>query len=262
MSEVTAPRTLYDKIWESHVVDDRGGGFATLYVDGHLVDEVHSPQAFDGLRASGLKVRRPEATLAVADHNVPTLHRSAGIAEPGSRLQVETLVRNVAEFGVPYFPIDDRRQGIVHVIGPEQGFTRPGMTIVSGDSHASTHGAFGAIAFGVGTSQVELVLATQTLIAKRSKNMRIVLDGVLPPGVTAKDLVMFLVGAIGTAGATGYVLEYAGPAIRRLSMESRMTVANMSIEAGAIAGLIAPDESGTTVDLLERSMPIIEHLRL
>jgi len=246
---MTVPRTLYDKIWDSHVVDDKGGGFATLYVDGHLVDEVHSPQAFDGLRASGRMVRRPAATLAVADHNVPTVDRSAGILDPQSRLQVDTLVRNAAEFGVPYIPIDDPRQGIVHIVGPEQGFTRPGMTIVSGDSHASTHGAFGAIAFGVSTSEVELVLATQTVIAKRSKNMRITLEGALPAGVTAKDLVMFLIGAIGTAGATGHVIEYAGPAIRALSMEGRMTVANMSIEAGAIAGLIAPD--GTTFDYLE-----------
>ena len=237
------PRTLYEKIWDSHVVVDKGGGFAVLYVDGHLVDEVHSPQAFDGLRASGRAVRRPDATLAVADHNVPTLDRRAGIAEPLSRLQVDTLARNAAEFGVPYFPIDDPRQGIVHIIGPEQGFIQPGMTIVSGDSHASTHGAFGAIAFGVGTSEVEVVLATQTLIATRSKAMRITLDGTLPAAVTAKDLVMFLVGAIGTAGATGHVIEYAGSAIRALSMEGRMTVANMSIEAGAIAGLIAPDDT-------------------
>jgi 3-isopropylmalate/(R)-2-methylmalate dehydratase large subunit len=246
---VTAPRTLYDRIWDSHVVEERGGGFATLYVDNHLVDEVHSPQAFDGLRAAGLTVRRPAATMAVADHNVPTRDRRGGIAEPGSRQQVDTLVRNVAEFGVPYFPIDDLRQGIVHVIGPEQGFVQPGMTIMSGDSHASTHGAFGALAFGIGTSQVELVLATQTLVAKRSKTMRIAVDGVLPAGATAKDLVMFLVGAIGTAGATGHVLEYAGPAIRGLSMEGRMTVANMSIEMGAIAGLMAPDE--TTFAYLE-----------
>jgi 3-isopropylmalate/(R)-2-methylmalate dehydratase large subunit len=243
------PRTLYDKIWDSHVVEDRGDGFATLYVDGHLVDEVHSPQAFDGLRAAGLTVRRPNATLAVADHNVPTMDRRDGIAEPQSRLQVETLVRNAGEFGIPYFPVDDPRQGIVHVIGPEQGFTRPGMTVMSGDSHASTHGAFGTIAFGIGASQVELVLATQTVLAQRSKTMRITLEGTLPAGVTAEDLIMFVIGRIGTAGANGHVIEYAGPAIRALSMEGRMTVANMSIEAGAIAGLIAPDE--TTFAYLE-----------
>ncbi len=238
-----APRTLYEKIWDSHVVEDRGGGFATLYVDGHLVDEVHSPQAFDGLRAAGLTVRRPSATLAVADHNVPTTDRRGGIAEPQSRQQVDTLVRNVGEFGIPYLPVGDPRQGIVHVIGPEQGFTRPGMTVMSGDSHASTHGAFGTIAFGIGASQVELVLATQTILAQRSKTMRITLEGTLPTGVTAKDLIMFVIGRIGTAGANGHVIEYAGPAIRALSMEGRMTVANMSIEAGAIAGLIAPDDT-------------------
>ena len=239
---MTAPRTLYEKIWDSHVVEEQDDGTALLYIDCHLLLEVTSPQAFEGLRAAGRKVRRPWATIAVADHNVPTTDRSAGIADPESRHQVETLERNVREFGIPYFPMTDIRQGIVHVIGPEQGFTQPGMTVVCGDSHTATHGAFGALAFGIGTSEVEHVLATQTLIAKRSKNMRVNAEGGLPFGVTAKDLILALIGLIGTAGSTGHVIEYAGAAIAGLTMEGRMTVSNMSIEAGARAGLIAPDE--------------------
>ena len=208
-----------------------------------------SPQAFEGLRLAGRKVRRPDATLAVADHNVPTTDRSPGIDEPESRLQVETLERNVKEFGIPYFGMNDIRQGIVHIIGPEQGFTQPGMTIVCGDSHTATHGAFGALAFGIGTSEVEHVLATQTLIQRRAKNMLIRVEGELPFGVTAKDIILAIIGQIGTAGGTGHVIEYAGSTIRGLSMEGRMTVCNMSIEAGARAGLIAPDE--TTFDYLK-----------
>ena len=240
---MTAPRTLYDKIWDSHLVEEQADGTVLLYVDCHLVHEVTSPQAFEGLRAAGRKVRRPLATVAVADHNVPTTDRSAGIADPESRHQVETLERNVREFGVPYYPMTDIRQGIIHVVGTEQGFTQPGMTLVCGDSHTATHGAFGALAFGIGTSEVEHVLATQTLIAKRSKNMRITVDGALPFGTTAKDLILAIIGQLGTAGGTGHVIEYAGSAIRALSMEGRMTVSNMSIEAGARAGLIAPDET-------------------
>ena len=236
------PRTLYDKIWQSHVVEEQDDGTVLLYIDCHLVLEVTSPQAFDGLRATGRRVRRPQATIAVADHNVPTTDRSAGIADPESRFQVETLERNVREFGVPYYSMTDIRQGIVHVIGPEQGFTQPGMTVVCGDSHTATHGAFGALAFGIGTSEVEHVLTTQTLIAKHSKNMRVTVDGDLPFGVTAKDLILAVIGAIGTAGGTGHVIEYAGSTIAALTMEGRMTVSNMSIEAGARAGLIAPDE--------------------
>ncbi len=243
------PRTLFDKIWDDHLVETQEDGTCLLYIDRHLVHEVTSPQAFEGLRAAGRRVRRPEATLAVADHNVPTTDRSAGIAEPESRLQVETLEKNCAEFGVPLFGMDDPRQGIVHIIGPEQGFTLPGMTIVCGDSHTATHGAFGALAFGIGTSEVEHVLATQTLIQKRARNLRITVEGALPFGVTAKDLILAVIGAIGTAGGTGHVIEYAGEAIRALDMEGRMTVCNMSIEAGARAGLIAPDE--TTFAYLE-----------
>jgi 3-isopropylmalate/(R)-2-methylmalate dehydratase large subunit len=246
---MAGPRTLYDKIWDNHVVDDQGDGAVLLYVDCHLVHEVTSPQAFEGLRAAGRKVRRPDATIAVADHNLPTTDRSKGIADEESRIQVETLERNVKEFGVPYYGVLDVRQGIVHIIGPEQGFTQPGMTIVCGDSHTATHGAFGALAFGIGTSEVEHVLATQTLVAKRSQNMRITVDGALPFGVTAKDLILAIIGTIGTAGGTGHVIEYAGSAIRNLSMEGRMTVSNMSIEAGARAGLIAPDQ--TTFDYLK-----------
>ena len=246
---MSKPRTLFDKIWDSHVVEQLPDGTCLLYIDRHLVHEVTSPQAFEGLRLAGRKVRRPDATIAVADHNVPTTDRSVGIEDPESRLQVETLERNVAEFGVPYFAIDDIRQGIVHIIGPEQGLTQPGMTIVCGDSHTSTHGAFGALAFGIGTSEVEHVLATQTLIQQPAKNMLIRVDGALGPGVTAKDVILAIIGKIGTAGGTGHVIEYAGEAIRALSMEGRMTVCNMSIEAGARAGLIAPDEK--TFDYLK-----------
>ena len=237
------PRTLFDKIWDSHVVHRQEDGTCVLYIDRHLVHEVTSPQAFEGLRLAGRKVRRPEATLAVADHNVPTGDRSQGIADEESRIQVETLEQNARDFGVPYYAMDDIRQGIVHIIGPEQGLTQPGMTIVCGDSHTATHGAFGALAFGIGTSEVEHVLATQTLQQRPAKNMRITVDGDLPEGVTAKDMILAIIGVIGTAGGTGYVIEYAGKAIRDLSMEGRMTVCNMSIEAGARAGLIAPDET-------------------
>jgi 3-isopropylmalate/(R)-2-methylmalate dehydratase large subunit len=240
---MTRARTLFDKIWDAHVVEVQDDGTCVLYIDRHLVHEVTSPQAFEGLRMTGRKVRRPEAALAVADHNVPTTDRSQGIADLESRLQVDTLEGNCAEFAIRYFSMDDVRQGIVHIIGPEQGFTQPGMTIVCGDSHTSTHGAFGALAFGIGTSEVEHVLATQTLLQKPAKNMLIAIDGDLPFGVGAKDLVLAIIGAIGTAGGTGYVIEYAGQAVRQLSMEGRMTVCNMSIEAGARAGLIAPDET-------------------
>jgi 3-isopropylmalate/(R)-2-methylmalate dehydratase large subunit len=237
------PRTLFDKIWDSRVVDRQADGTCLIYIDRHLVHEVTSPQAFEGLRANGRKVRRPDLTIAVADHNLPTTDRSLGITEPESRLQVETLERNVKEFGVPYFAVDDIRQGIVHIIGPEQGMTQPGTTIVCGDSHTATHGAFGALAFGIGTSEVEHVLATQTLIQQPAKNMLIRIDGDLPLGVTGKDLILAIIGRIGTAGGTGHVVEYAGSTIRKLSMEGRMTVCNMTIEAGARAGLIAPDET-------------------
>ncbi|WP_299397859.1 3-isopropylmalate dehydratase large subunit [Pelagibius sp.] len=239
--DAEGPRTLFDKIWDSHLVDRQDDGTCLIYIDRHLVHEVTSPQAFEGLRLAGRKVRRPEATLAVPDHNVPTTDRSKGIEEEESRIQVETLERNCADFGVPIFDMNDVRQGIVHIIGPEQGFTQPGMTIVCGDSHTATHGAFGALAFGIGTSEVEHVLATQTLIQQPAKNMRITVDGALPLGVTAKDLILAIIGRIGTAGGTGHVIEYAGQAIRDLSMEGRMTVCNMSIEGGARAGLIAPD---------------------
>jgi 3-isopropylmalate/(R)-2-methylmalate dehydratase large subunit len=237
------PRTLFDKIWQSHVVEQLPDGTCILYIDRHLVHEVTSPQAFEGLRAAGRSVRRPDATIAVVDHNVPTSDRRAGIAEPESRLQVETLEANVAAFGVPYFPLLDPRQGIVHIIGPEQGISLPGMTIVCGDSHTSTHGAMGALAFGIGTSEVEHVLATQTLLQKPAKNMLVSVDGALAEGVTAKDMVLAIIGTIGTAGGTGHVIEYAGEAVRALDMAGRMTVCNMSIEAGARAGLIAPDET-------------------
>ena len=229
--------TLYDKIYDQHLVGEN-----LIYIDRHLVHEVTSPQAFEGLRVSGRTVRRPDATLAVADHNVPTEGRKTGIKDEVARIQVETLADNCKEFGIQYFPLLDIRQGIVHIVGPEQGMTQPGMTIVCGDSHTSTHGAFGALAFGIGTSEVEHVLATQTLIQKKAKNMLIQVDGKLPIGVTAKDITLAVIGRIGTAGGTGYVMEYAGEAIRELSMEGRMTVCNMSIEAGARAGLIAPDE--------------------
>ncbi len=237
-----AGRTLYDKIWDNHVVTTQEDGTAILYIDRHLVHEVTSPQAFEGLRDAGRKVRRPDATIAVADHNVPTTDRSGGITDPESRLQVETLERNASEFGVTYYGMDDIRQGVVHIIGPEQGLTLPGMTIVCGDSHTSTHGAFGALAHGIGTSEVEHVLATQTLQQQKSRNMKVHVSGSLAPGVTAKDVVLAIIGKIGTAGATGHVIEYTGPVIEALSMEGRMTVCNMSIEAGARAGLIAPDQ--------------------
>jgi 3-isopropylmalate/(R)-2-methylmalate dehydratase large subunit len=236
------PRTLFDKIWDSHLVDVQDDGTCLIYIDRHLVHEVTSPQAFEGLRTAGRPVRHPEATLAVADHNVPTTDRSSGIADEESRLQVQTLEDNARDFGVDYLRMDDIRQGIVHIVGPEQGFTLPGTTIVCGDSHTSTHGAFGSLAFGIGTSEVEHVLATQTLVQRPAKNMLVRVDGALPVGVTAKDLVLAIIGRLGTAGGTGYVIEYAGEAIRALSMEGRMTVCNMTIEAGARAGLIAPDE--------------------
>ena len=239
---MSAPKTLFDKIWDAHVVHRQDDGTCLIYIDRHLVHEVTSPQAFEGLRNAGRTVRAPNRTLAVADHNVPTTDRSAGIADEESRIQVEALVSNAAEFGVPYFAMEDIRQGIVHVIGPEQGFTQPGMTIVCGDSHTATHGAFGALAFGIGTSEVEHVLATQTLIQKPAKNMRITVDGDLAPGVTAKDIILAIIGKIGTAGGTGHVIEFAGSAISGLSMEGRMTICNMAIEGGARAGMIAPDE--------------------
>ena len=239
---MSAPKTLFDKIWDAHVVHRQDDGTCLIYIDRHLVHEVTSPQAFEGLRNAGRQVRAPNRTLAVADHNVPTTDRSVGIAYEESRIQVEALATNAAEFGVPYFAMEDIRQGIVHVIGPEQGFTQPGMTIVCGDSHTATHGAFGALAFGIGTSEVEHVLATQTLIQKPAKNMRITVDCDLAPGVTAKDIILTIVGKIGTAGGTGHVIEFAGSAIRGLSMEGRMTICNMAIEGGARAGMIAPDE--------------------
>ncbi len=235
-------KTLYDKIWNDHLVGDNGDGTSLLYIDRHLVHEVTSPQAFEGLRMAGRSVRCPERTLAVVDHNVPTTDRSGGIDDPDSALQVETLARNAADFGVEYFNEMDRRQGVVHIVGPEQGFTLPGMTIVCGDSHTSTHGAFGALAHGIGTSEVEHVLATQTLVQAKAKNMRVTVNGKLPEGVTAKDIILAIIGEIGTAGGTGHVIEFAGEAIEALSMEGRMTVCNMTIEAGARAGLIAPDE--------------------
>src|SRR6266545_1218062 len=237
-------KTLYDKIWDAHVVDQQDGE-AILYIDLHLIHEVTTPQAFAGLRAAHRPVRRPDRTLAVADHNVPTEGQALGVdkvADEEARLQLQTLERNVKENGIEFFPMGDVRNGIVHVVGPEQGFTLPGTTIVCGDSHTSTHGAFGALAHGIGTSEVEHVLATQTLIQKKARNMRAVVDGKLPEGVTGKDIILAIIGEIGTAGGTGYVLEYAGDAIRALSMEGRMTVCNMSIEGGARAGLIAPDE--------------------
>ncbi len=236
------PRTLFDKIWDAHVVHRQNDGTCVLYIDRHLVHEVTSPQAFEGLRMAGRKVRRPDLTVAVADHNVPTTDRSKGIEDAESRIQVETLAKNAQDFGVMHFGMDDIRQGIVHIIGPEQGLTQPGNTIVCGDSHTATHGAFGALAFGIGTSEVEHVLATQTLIQKPAKNMRISVDGQLPVGVTAKDVILAIIGKIGTAGGTGYVVEFAGSVIRDLSMEGRMTVCNMTIEGGARAGLVAPDE--------------------
>ncbi len=245
---MTDPRTLFDKIWDSRLVDTQEDGTCLLYIDRHLIHEVTSPQAFDGLRSGERTVHRRSANLAVADHNVPTTDRSAGIVDEESRTQVETLEKNCADFGVPYFAMDDIRQGVVHIVGPEQGLTQPGMTIVCGDSHTATHGAFGSLAFGIGTSEVEHVLATQTLLQQPAKNMRITVQGALSDGITAKDIALAIVAKIGTAGGTGYVIEYAGEAIRSLSMEGRMTVCNMTIEAGARAGLIAPDQ--TTYDYL------------
>ena len=240
----TQPTTLYDKIWRDHLVHEAADGTCLLYIDRHLVHEVTSPQAFEGLRIAGRRVRAPEKTLAVVDHNVPTSpDRHLGIKNEQSRIQVEALANNAAQFGIEYYSASDRRQGIVHIVGPEQGFTLPGMTIVCGDSHTSTHGAFGALAHGIGTSEVEHVLATQTLIQKKAKNMLVRVDGVAPAGVTAKDIILAIIGEIGTAGGTGHVIEYAGEAIRALSMEGRMTVCNMTIEGGARAGLIAPDET-------------------
>ncbi len=237
------PKTLYDKIWDDHLVDARPDGTCLIYIDRHLVHEVTSPQAFEGLRMAGRKVRAPDKTLAVVDHNVPTTDRSQGIDDPESKLQVDTLAENAANFGIEYYDERDRRQGIVHIIGPEQGFTLPGMTIVCGDSHTSTHGAFGALAHGIGTSEVEHVLATQTLIQRKAKNMRVTVNGALPAGVTAKDVILSIIGEIGTAGGTGHVIEYAGDTIHALTMEGRMTVCNMSIEGGARAGMVAPDEA-------------------
>ena len=236
------PLTLYDKIWNDHLVHQQEDGTSLLFVDRHLIHEVTSPQAFEGLRSSNRKVRQPNLTLAVADHNVPTTDRTKGISDEESKLQVDTLEKNCKEFGIKLFGMDDKRQGIVHIIGPEQGFTQPGTIIVCGDSHTATHGAFGSLAFGIGTSEVEHVLATQTLVQKKSKNFRINVNGKLPLGVTSKDVILQIIGKIGTAGGTGYVIEYAGNAISSLSMEGRMTICNMSIEAGARAGLIAPDE--------------------
>ncbi len=236
------PKTLYDKIWNDHLVHTQDDGTSLLYVDRHLVHEVTSPQAFEGLRNSNRKVRQPNLTLAVADHNVPTSDRSKGISDEESKLQVETLEKNCKEFGIKLFGMDDKRQGIVHIIGPEQGFTQPGSIIVCGDSHTATHGAFGSLAFGIGTSEVEHVLATQTLVQKKSKNFRIKVDGKLSIGVTSKDVILQIIGKIGTAGGTGYVIEYAGSLISSLSVEQRMTICNMTIEGGARAGLIEPDQ--------------------
>jgi 3-isopropylmalate/(R)-2-methylmalate dehydratase large subunit len=240
-------KTLYDKIWDAHLAHEAEDGTCLLYIDRHLVHEVTSPQAFEGLRMTGRAVRAPDKTIAVPDHNVPTtLDRVNGIANEESRIQVEALDKNARDFGIHYYPVSDVRQGIVHIVGPEQGWTLPGMTVVCGDSHTATHGAFGALAHGIGTSEVEHVLATQTLIQKKSKNMKVEITGTLNPGVTAKDITLSVIGATGTAGGTGYVIEYCGEAIRDLSMEGRMTVCNMAIEGGARAGLIAPDQ--TTYD--------------
>jgi len=239
-----SPKTLYDKIWDAHLVHEADDGTCLLYIDRHLVHEVTSPQAFEGLRMAGRKVRKPGNTIAVPDHNVPTTpDRVNGIQNPESRIQVEALDKNAKDFGIHYYPVNDIRQGIVHIVGPEQGWTLPGMTVVCGDSHTATHGAFGALAHGIGTSEVEHVLATQTLIQTKSKNMKVEITGQLRPGVTAKDITLSVIGRTGTAGGTGYVIEYCGEAIRSLSMEGRMTVCNMAIEGGARAGLIAPDET-------------------
>ena len=243
---MTAPRTLFDKIWDSHLVGFEDGGINILYIDRHLVHEVTSPQAFEGLRANGRSVRRKDGTLAVADHNVPTTDRSEGIKEEESRVQVELLTEYCEEFDVPLFDMVDPRQGIVHVIGPEQGFTLPGTTVVCGDSHTATHGAFGALAFGIGTSEVEHVLATQTLRMPNLKNMLVLADCELPVGCTGKDLILAVIGKLGTAGGTGHIIEFCGRAFEGLSMEGRMTVSNMTVEAGARAGLMAPDEKTFT----------------
>ncbi len=243
------PKTLFDKIWSDHLVDEQNDGTCLIYIDRHLVHEVTSPQAFEGLRNNNRKVRSPKSTFAVADHNVPTTNRRIGIKNPESRLQVKTLEKNCEDFGITIFPLLDKRQGIVHIVGPEQGITQPGMTIVCGDSHTATHGAFGALAFGIGTSEVEHVLATQTLIQKPAKNMLINVTGALASGVSSKDIILNIIGNIGTAGGTGFVIEYAGEIISNLSMESRMTICNMSIEAGARAGLISPDQ--TTYDYIK-----------
>lgn len=243
---MSKPRTLFDKIWDAHLVDTQDDGTSLLYIDRHLVHEVTSPQAFEGLRMAGRKVRHPQRTLLVADHNVPTTDRSGGVEKvrnKESREQLQALAQNAKDFALEAYQMDDRRQGVVHIVGPEQGFTLPGATIVCGDSHTSTHGAFGALAFGIGTSEVEHVLATQTLVQKPAKNMRITVNGPIPKGVTAKDIALAIIGKIGTAGGTGHVIEYTGDAIRALSMEGRMTVCNMTIEAGARAGLVAPDET-------------------
>src|SRR5512139_2867218 len=239
---MSKPTTLYDKIWNDHLVHEAEDGTCLLYIDRHLVHEVTSPQAFEGLRATGRKVRAPEKTLAVVDHNVPTTDRTKPNPDPESIEQINALAQNAKQFGIEYYNEFDKRQGIVHVIGPEQGFTLPGTTIVCGDSHTSTHGAFGALAHGIGTSEVEHVLATQTLIQKKAKNMLVQVDGKLPKHSTAKDIILAIIGQIGTAGGTGSVIEFAGEAIRELSMEGRMTVCNMTIEGGARAGMIAPDE--------------------
>src|ERR1700736_4100075 len=244
-----SPRTLTDKVWDRHLVHHADGEPDLLFIDLHLVHEVTSPQAFDGLRAAGRRVRHPELTVATADHNVPTTDIDKPVADPVSARQLEVLAANCAEFGITCYPMGDANQGIVHIIGPEQGLTQPGMTIVCGDSHTSTHGAFGALAFGIGTSEVEHVLATQTLPQRRPASMAVTVEGDLPPGVTAKDLVLAIIGRIGTGGGSGHIIEYRGSAIRGLSMEGRMTVCNMSIEAGARAGMIAPDE--TTFAYLE-----------
>ncbi len=242
MDQNNKKRTLFDKIWNSHLVEKQDDGTCLIYIDRHLVHEVTSPQAFEGLRNNNRKVRQPKLTFAVADHNVPTSDRNKKIEDEESRIQVETLNNNCEEFNITLFPLSDKRQGIVHIVGPEQGITQPGMTIVCGDSHTATHGAFGALAFGIGTSEVEHVLSTQTLIQKPASNMRINIKGSLSQGVTSKDVILHIIGKIGTAGGTGHVIEYSGEVIENLSMESRMTICNMSIEAGARAGLIAPDQ--------------------
>ena len=253
------PQTLYEKIWNEHIVHQQDDGTTLLYVDRHLVHEVTSPQAFEGLRLSKRKVRKANLTLAVADHNVPTTNRSKGIDDEESKIQVNTLEKNCKEFGIELFDMKDKRQGIVHIIGPEQGFTQPGTVIVCGDSHTATHGAFGALAFGIGTSEVEHVLATQTLIQKKSKNLRVNVVGKLPTGITSKDVILQTIGKIGTAGGTGMVIEYAGSVIENLNIEQRMTICNMSIEAGARAGLIAPDEK--TIQYL-KDKPILPLVQL